>query len=295
MVIEMQKMNRQALGIFLRNNLQREALDYFGRSDNEWLESVTDAWLNDNSNSQWRYNEFELHSGKPLPKETKILDMACGCGTFVFYGLFKGFDVWGIDPEGWKLEFNRLKADVYGYPLDWKSRFILGVGEALPFPDSHFDIVTSYQTLEHVQNVYQCIAEMMRVLKPGGILFVKAPDYMSTFEGHYRLPWLPLMPRTLAEVYLRICRRPTKGLSTINYVTSRRIKRELFNCHGVDRIIDTKKLVFKHRLKHKWPLPPPLPIQDFLFTAWKVYKALLGLFRHEFSINFIVEKKSESS
>jgi 2-polyprenyl-3-methyl-5-hydroxy-6-metoxy-1,4-benzoquinol methylase len=260
MVIEMQKMNRQALRIFLRNNLQREALDYFGTSDNEWLESVTDAWLNDENNSQWRYEEIERYSGKPLTTKTRVLDMACGCGTFVFYGLLEGLDVWGIDPEPWKSQFNRLKSDVYGYPLDWKSRFVNAVGEELPFPNAQFDFVTSYQTLEHVQNVEKCISEMIRVLKPGGILFVKAPDYMSTFEAHYGLPWLPLMPRKLAEVYLRICRRPIKGLSTINYVTSRSIKRELSNCHGVDRIIDTKKLVFKNRLENKWPLlrPPPL-------------------------------------
>src|SRR5690606_29394462 len=158
---------------------------YFGTRNDEWLARVADMWLDDKNNSRGRYKDIERYSGGSVPARARLLDMACGCGTFVFFGLLNGLDVWGIDPQDWKLELNNAKCGVYGYPADWKSRFIKAVGERLPFPDAHFDFVVSYQTLEHVQSVDICISEMARVLKPGGALFLHAPDYRSTFEGHY--------------------------------------------------------------------------------------------------------------
>jgi len=157
-------MDERDLRLSLRSHIENESLDNFGACDKEWLDDVTDSWLNDKTNSKWRYEDINHYkSTRALSKETRILDMACGFSTFVFYGLLNGLDLWGIDPQGWKLHFNRLKCDSYGYPSNWKSRFIHAVGEALPFPNVQFDFVSSYQTLEDVQNVEGCISDMMRV------------------------------------------------------------------------------------------------------------------------------------
>jgi 2-polyprenyl-3-methyl-5-hydroxy-6-metoxy-1,4-benzoquinol methylase len=136
--------NKRQLRIFLRSNIEKESLEYFGMADDEFLDYVSDAWLNDKSNSQGRYQDIKNYIGKAIPKEAKILDMACGCGTFLFWGLLNGLDVYGIDPEEWKLEFNKYKCEVYGYPEDWNNRLIKGFGELLPFPDRYFDYVSSY-------------------------------------------------------------------------------------------------------------------------------------------------------
>jgi ubiquinone/menaquinone biosynthesis C-methylase UbiE len=210
---------------FLLDRIFSDCSKYFGVTDSVYIEQVADAWLNDETYSNHRYFDMYNVFGEDTVRKARILDMASGCGTFVFYGLLNGIDVWGIEPEEWKNQFNCLKADAYGYPAAWKRRFIKAVGEALPFKDGSFDFVSTYQTLEHVQDVEVCLKEMMRVSKKA--VFVRAPDYTGTFEGHYRLPWLPLFLRPLARGYLKLLKRPTLGLETINYVTRGKLKRFL--------------------------------------------------------------------
>ncbi len=149
--------------------------------------------------------------------------MASGCGTCVYYGLLRGFDMYGIEPSSWKNRFNATKAMEYGYPEDWPRRFIEAVGEDLPFPDDDFDAVTSYQTLEHVRDARKCLEEMVRVTRLGGVVHLRCPDYRGTYEGHYRLPWLPLLPGPLARVYLRLTGRPAAGLETLRYITGKKV------------------------------------------------------------------------
>ena len=52
---------------------------------------------------------------------------------------------------------------------------VLAVNQRLPFRDGVFDAVLSLNVLEHVTNPFQCAAELVRVLKPGGILYCCIP------------------------------------------------------------------------------------------------------------------------
>ena len=49
-------------------------------------------------------------------------------------------------------------------------------GESLPFPDAHFDVITSWHVIEHVQDVRDTLAEWHRVLKPGGWVMIETPN-----------------------------------------------------------------------------------------------------------------------
>lgn len=64
---------------------------------------------------------------------------------------------------------------------------VLGVNEELPFQDNVFDAVFSLSVLEHVKNPFQCAAEIMRVLKPGGQLYCVAPflQPLHAYPDHY--------------------------------------------------------------------------------------------------------------
>lgn len=60
---------------------------------------------------------------------------------------------------------------------------VLAVGEVLPFRADVFDLVVSVAVLEHVRDPFRCAAELYRVLKPGGELFVAVP-FLQPFHGY---------------------------------------------------------------------------------------------------------------
>lgn len=209
----------QELRAFLREKIRRECLEWYGVEDAAWIDRATSNWFNDHENYDRRWGN--LLARRPNPG--RVLDMAAGCGTFLLYGLNRGQDVWGIEPEAWKLDYYRWKVELSGYRPEFLGRMMRAVGEALPFADASFDTVTTYQTLEHVADVRACIGEILRVLKPGGVLYLKAPDYRCFYEPHYRLPFLPRMKRDWAEQYLRLLGRPTTGLRQLNWTSERQI------------------------------------------------------------------------
>jgi SAM-dependent methyltransferase len=71
--------------------------------------------------------------------------------------------------------------------VDYASTDVLGVGEALPFLDDSFDAVLSLAVLEHVRDPMLCAREIMRVLKPGGMVRADVPflQPLHGFPNHY--------------------------------------------------------------------------------------------------------------
>jgi 2-polyprenyl-3-methyl-5-hydroxy-6-metoxy-1,4-benzoquinol methylase len=69
--------------------------------------------------------------------------------------------------------------------------------QALTFPSASFDTVISCETVEHVERPAEAIAELGRVLAPGGVLLLTTPNYLSAL-GLYRL-YRKLSGRTYGE------------------------------------------------------------------------------------------------
>lgn len=216
---------------FLKANLIRDCQNLYGINDKKWFNKVTDNWFNDQYNYDGRW---KVIIRAKVTTFGKILDMAAGCGTFVLYGLNHGYDVWGIEPEAWKREYYRRKIEASNYPGRYIYHIGAAVGEQLPYADDTFDFITTYQTLEHVNDVNKCIEEMLRVLKVGGILYIKAPNYNGFYEPHYRIPFLPRMSKRLASIYLKMIGRPLAGLRHLKWITEKSVM------HGI--------IISKHRV-----------------------------------------------
>ncbi|MCD8477775.1 MAG: class I SAM-dependent methyltransferase [Sulfurospirillum sp.] len=171
--------------VFLEENLYQEGLKYFGVKNKLIANQLATRWHNDlDSVDTYRWYEIIKYKNH----EKKILDMACGCGTFLFYGLHQGYDVYGIEPEKWKLNYMNMKIDELNYPQKWKNKIIEAVGENLPFENESFDYVESAQTLEHVKDFNKCIDEMIRVTKVSGkirILHQTIMAFMRHTTGYH--------------------------------------------------------------------------------------------------------------
>jgi len=227
----------------------------------------------------------------------KILDMAAGCGTFVLNGLQNGYDVYGVEPEDWKREYFKKKISASNYPSQWNNRIIYGVGEALPFENESFNLITTYQTLEHVQDVNGCIQEMLRVLKQGGVLYIRAPDYDCFYEPHYRIPFLPKMNKVLAARYLKVIGRPTLGLGTLNWTTEKNVINFLNEGKYKLTIKRASQFNSESRKAKIWKLLPSSLrnqwIVSFLNKVYEIKSQALGIFmigRREKNIDLWVTK-----
>lgn len=107
----------------------------------------------------------------------RVLDAPSGYGAFAQQLLERGFtDIHCVD------------LDCDGFKLRDRTDFVCqDVAEPLPFPDSHFDYVFSLEGLEHFATPWPFVAELCRVLKPGGRLFISTPN---TFSVDARLKYL---------------------------------------------------------------------------------------------------------
>lgn len=101
-----------------------------------------------------------------LPNST-LLDVGCGGGILAEAFAELGMPVTGIDPSVPSVETARGHAQQRQLVIDYR----VGSGERLPFADAHFDCVSCCDVLEHVQDVDAVLAEISRVLKPGGLFF----------------------------------------------------------------------------------------------------------------------------
>ena len=150
-----------------------------------------------------RWRTAENSAGYLLPflrPGLRLLDVGCGPGTITLdlaARVAPGGTV-GVDREpGVVAEAQRL--------LDSRSmpgvEFMTADAYALEFDDESFDVVHAHQLLQHLTAPVAALAEMRRVLRPGGVLAVRDGDY----GGFVWAPSDPLLDRWM-ELYHDVCR-----------------------------------------------------------------------------------------
>ena len=93
----------------------------------------------------------------------RILDIGCGPRGSLEWATNAAERV-GLDPLA--DSYRRLGASKHAM------RYIAGHAESIPVPDGHFDVVCSFKSLDHVDDLDRVIAEIPRVVKPGGLFLL---------------------------------------------------------------------------------------------------------------------------
>ncbi|MCH9683032.1 MAG: methyltransferase domain-containing protein [Deltaproteobacteria bacterium] len=126
----------------------------------------------------WNGDFLELMSRRwGLDGVERALDVGCGAGHWgrTMLGLLPpSATMVGVDREPDFFALARSTARERG--LSSRLSFVEGTAEALPFGDDSFDLVTCQLVLIHVADAKVALREMLRVVRPGGLLVVVEPD-----------------------------------------------------------------------------------------------------------------------
>ncbi len=164
----------------------------------------------------------------------KLLEIGSGFGVNLAVWI-KHFHVdgYGAEPggEGFQGGFQASKNLFRVNGLD-PDRVVDACGEELPFSDRSFDIVYSANVLEHTRDPERVLSEALRVLRPGGVLHMEMPNYLSYYEGHYMvfqppIVWKPLLPLWVRFVFRRDPSFARTLQTQINPIWCRRMVRKL--------------------------------------------------------------------
>ncbi len=142
------------------------------------------------------YVEYVDHFAKL--KDKKTLDVGCGNGWSSFLLAQKNALVTGVDLHAKSFEPTQQTQ---------KLTYLQGSATALPFKDDSFDIVTTHECLEHVEDPQRALAEFDRVLKSNGYICIVGPNLLSLLQSYRGLTKYVWQVRPLKNIFIR-----TKGM-----------------------------------------------------------------------------------
>lgn len=163
--------------------------DYKERTKAHWSEDPCGAnYVQKEVLSRQYFEEIERHrySTHPWIKEAinrfdienaKVLEIGFGMGTDHLNIARRGAKMYGIDLTPKHHEITRERLFLYGF----ESNLIIGDSEKLPYENESFDFVYSFGVVHHTPDTKKAIAEIYRVLKPGGRCWLSVYNKNSIF------------------------------------------------------------------------------------------------------------------
>lgn len=128
------------------------------------------------------YVNFPAFSGR------SVLEIGCGVGIDLMQFARAGANVTGVDLSNTAIELARENFQVNGHAADLH----LMNGEALDFPEAHFDHVFAHGVLQYTADAGKMVGEIHRVLKPGGTGILMVYNRISWLRLVSRLTRVPL-------------------------------------------------------------------------------------------------------
>src|SRR6185503_3215831 len=141
--------------------------DLYNAKDNTWWDPVNVMYLLKTSVNPVRvgYAKRKLDELHLDPAGKKALEVGCGGGILSEEIARMGFETTGIDPAQAAINV----ANEHGRENSLQITYKVGCGESIPFNDNYFDVVFCCDVLEHLEDFKKVVAEISRVLKPGGV------------------------------------------------------------------------------------------------------------------------------
>lgn len=158
-----------------------------------------------------RYNEI-LDKIEPYRKTGRLMDVGTGIGFFAEEAIKRGWEVHGVELTDEAIEICEAKG----------IKMIKGKIDPDNYAPESFDIITSFEVIEHINNPIEELENYQKILRKGGVVYVTTPNFNSLLryrlKEKYNVITYPehlsyYTPKTLKAVFRR-CGFKTKKLET---------------------------------------------------------------------------------
>lgn len=130
----------------------------------------------------WSNRFYALLVKRHGPPSGRVLEIGCGLGHLLGW-LAERYEVYGGDINAAALEEARRNVPQGDFRL-------LSAEDLTAFEDRYFQVVIAKHVVEHLPHPEQAIAEMSRVLAPGGLLLLATPNFASPMRAHKGEDWV---------------------------------------------------------------------------------------------------------
>ena len=124
-----------------------------------------------------------------------VADIGCGAGTQTLLWAADGHRARGVDISAPLIELARQRAAKMGVSAE----FLVGGAAQLPIADASFDIVLVSELLEHLADWESCVNEAVRILRPGGVLYMSTTNRLCPIQQEFTLPGYSWYPHALKK------------------------------------------------------------------------------------------------
>jgi 2-polyprenyl-3-methyl-5-hydroxy-6-metoxy-1,4-benzoquinol methylase len=115
-----------------------------------------------------RYHEI-LDNFEPYRKMNNLIDVGCGIGYFAEVAKERGWNVYGTEYTDQAIKICSAKG------------IMMHQGKLDPnnYPQEHFDIITSFEVIEHINNPIEEMGNFNKILRSGGGVYITTPNFNS--------------------------------------------------------------------------------------------------------------------
>lgn len=129
----------------------------------------------------------------PYKRTGQLLDVGCGAGTFMQAARRAGWDAVGVEVSAPAAEHNRAEGfEVFNGEL-----------EEARYAEGRFDVVVLSEVLEHVEEPRAMLQEVLRIMRPGGLLWATTPNGRGFSARSLGLKWSAVSPPEHLHLFSR--------------------------------------------------------------------------------------------
>lgn len=221
-----------------------------------------------------RYHEI-LDSFEPYRKTNKLIDVGCGVGYFLEAAKERGWEVYGT-------EFTDKAIHICsGKGIKMKK----GILDSKNYMPEEFDIITSFEVIEHINNPIHELNSFHKLLRKGGLVYVTTPNFNSILRYRLKSAYSNICypehlsyytPKTLKKVFTHTGFKTIKIESTGISISRLKQSKGIGNQKIISPSSDDEKI--RNQIENKRHLQLLKKIMNIILTVSGKGDALKGWF-----------------